>query len=126
MSLSYSINSAEKLVYVTFPEVIDLASSLDTMRALAADERLGEGFGILVDLRTAKPVPSVQEARLIASTASQSDLFLHHPTALVVSRAVQYGMGNMISIIAGLRGASVQAFYEIEEAKTWLQRHSQR
>lgn len=121
MSISYSINSAEKLVYVTFPEEIDLASSLETMRILAADERLGEDFGILVDLRAAKPIPSVQEARLIASTASQSDLFFGHPTALVVSQVVQYGMGNMISIIAGLQGASVKAFYEVEEAKAWLQ-----
>jgi hypothetical protein len=123
MSISYSIDPTEKLVYVTFPEIIDLASSLDTMRALAVDEQLGADFGILVDLRAAKPVPSFQEARLIAATASQSKLFLHHPTALVVSQKVQYGMGNMISIIAGLQGALVQAFYEMEEAKTWLQVH---
>lgn len=114
LSISYTINAAEKLVYVTFPENIELDSSLATMQALVADEQLGKGFGILVDLRAAKPVPSAEEARLIVSTAARSDFFLHHPTALLVSRLIQYGMANMISILAGLQGAMVHPFYEFE------------
>lgn len=121
--ISYTINPVEKLVYVTFPENIELDSSLATMQALAADKQLGPGFGILVDLRAAKPVPSAEEARLIVLTAARSDLFLHHRTALLVSRLIQYGMGNMISILAGLQGAVVHPFYEFEEAKSWLQAH---
>jgi hypothetical protein len=123
MSISYSIDPAEKLVYIRFPNEIDLDASLDTMRALAADERLGEDFGILVDLRALRPIPSVSEARLIASIASQQTLFLKNPTALVVSQKVQYGMGNMISILSGLQGAIVQPFYNVEEARAWLRAH---
>jgi hypothetical protein len=123
MPISYSINPDEKIVYVTFPEKLDLKSSLEIMRALAADERLGETFGVLVDLRALRSHPSIGEARLIASIASEQSLFLRNPTALVVSQVVQYGIGNMISLIASLQGAVVQAFYDIEEAREWLRGH---
>lgn len=123
MSISYSINPAEKLVYITFPDKIDLNSSLETMRTLAADERLGKDFGLLIDLRALRSIPSVQEARQIALTASRQGLFLRNPTALVVSKLVQYGMGNMISILSGLQGAIVRPFYDVEEAKEWLRMH---
>jgi hypothetical protein len=90
------------------------------MRQLAAGGRLGEDFGILVDGRVTKSILSVEEVRVIASAISNPALFLRHPTALVASQAVQYGLGNMISIITGMQGATVRPFYEVEEAKAWL------
>ena len=47
---------------------------------------------------------------MIASEMSSLTLFLRHPTALVVSQVVQYGMGSMILIIAGFKGATIQVF----------------
>jgi hypothetical protein len=117
----YSIDEDKKLVYVTVPEKTDLAESLQTLRQLAADERLGEGFGILMDARHTYSIPTAEEARAIASEMSSLSLFLRHPTALVVSQVVQYGLGSMISIIAGFKGATIQVFYEAEEAEAWLQ-----
>jgi hypothetical protein len=46
MTTWYSIDEDKKVVYVTVPEQTNLAESLQTLRQLAADERLGEGFGI--------------------------------------------------------------------------------
>ena len=116
----YSIDEDKKLVYVTVPEETDLAESLQTLRQLAADDRLSEGFGILMDARHTYSIPTAEEARAIASEMSSLSLFLRHPTALVVSQVVQYGLGSMISIIAGFKGAIIQVFYEVEEAEAWL------
>lgn len=120
MTITYTIDETEKLAYVTFPEQATLTAALETMQALAADPRLGRDFGVLVDLRAFKPVPTAQEARDIVTTATGHDMFLPNPTALVVGTLVQLGMGNMISIIAGLRGAKVKPFQQITEAKRWL------
>lgn len=121
MTITYTVDETEKLAYVTFPKETTLAAAFDTMQALAADPRLGRDFGILVDLRAFKPVPTAQEARDIVTTATGHDMFLPNPTALVVGSLVQLGMGNIISIIAGMRGAKVKPFQQIEEAKRWLQ-----
>ena len=66
------------------------------------------------------------EARAIAAEMSSLSLFLHHPTALVVSQVIQYGMGSIISIIAGFKGATIQVFYEAEEAEAWLRAGQER
>lgn len=123
MTITYTIDEIEKLAYVTFPEKATLSAAFETMQALAADPRLGRDFGVLVDLRTFKLIPTAQEARDIVTTATGHDMFLPNPTALLVGSLVQLGMGNMISIIAGMRGAKVKPFQHIEEAKLWLQLH---
>lgn len=120
MPITYEIDLVEKLVYVTFPQETDLKSSLEMMRTVAADKRLGEGFGILMDVRATRFIPSATEARAIATFASDQATFLHYPTAVVTSQRAQHEAGSTISIVAGLKRATVQVFYEVEEAKTWL------
>ena len=120
MTFLYSIDRDKKLAYITFPEKGGLAESLDVIRQVSADERLGEDFGVLVDAQATSFAPTLEEARVIASAVSDPDLFLQHQIAVVVSQAVQYGMGNMIAILAGLKGAAIRVFYEVEEAEAWL------
>lgn len=123
MPILYSIDLDEKLIYITLPGKTDLAEILEIMRQIAADERLGEGFGILTDARTIDYFPSANEVRMIAELASDLALFLRYPNAMVVSRMVHYGLGNMLALIAGTQGALAQPFYEVEEAKAWLRLH---
>jgi len=121
MPLSYSIDETKKLAYVTFSEKGGLTETLETIRQLATDERLGKDFGILVDVRVASFAPTIEEARTIVSTILDPALFSPRPTAVVVSQMVQYRMGNMISILAGLKGAVIQVFhYDVEVAEAWL------
>ena len=126
MTVSYTVEPAEKLVYITFPRKTDLAEILEIMRQLASDDRLGEGFGILADAQTIDYFPSAKEVRLIAELASQLALASRYPTAMVVSQLVHYGLGNMLALITGMQGALVQPFYEVEAAKGWLRMHRKR
>ena len=127
MPLSYLIDPDKKLAYVTFPEKGGLAESLEAIRQLATDERLGEDFGILVDVRAASFAPTVEEAKTIVSAILDPALFSERPTAIVVSQMVQYGMGRMISVLAGLKGAVIQVFhYDVELAEKWLRQRSTR
>jgi hypothetical protein len=124
--MQYSIDPEKKLAYLTLPEKTDLAETLEALRQLAADERLGNDFGILVDVRATTFIPTAGEARAIASEISRPALFLHRPIAVVVFQLVQYGIGNMVSLIAGVKGAVLRVFYDIEAAERWLQtRHEQ-
>lgn len=126
MSFLCSIDPEKKLACLTLPEKTNLTETLEALHQLAADERLGADFGILVDVRATSYIPTAGEARAIASEISQPDLFLSHPIAVVVSQTVQYGIGNMVSLIASLKGTVLRAFYDIEAAERWLQtRHEQ-
>jgi hypothetical protein len=118
---SYSIDGDKKLAYVVFPEKGGLAETFETIRQLAADERLGKDFGILVDVRTASFAPTIEEAKTIVSMVLDPALFLPRPTAVVVSELAQYGVGSIISLLAGRKGAVIQVFhYNVEEAEAWL------
>jgi hypothetical protein len=120
MTSAYAINKNKKFVYVTFPEKGGLAESLKVIHQLLADERMAEDFDILVDARVTTFVPTADEAREIASVVSNPGVFLHHPIAVVVSEKVQYRIASMISSLANLKGATMQPFYDIEEAEVWL------
>jgi hypothetical protein len=117
----YSIDEGKKLAYVTFPEKGGLAEILELIRQLMADEGLREVVGILVDVRAASFAPTAEEVRAIVSAILEPALFPPRPAAVVVSELVQYGMGNMISILAGLKGTTIRVFYNIETAEAWLQ-----
>jgi hypothetical protein len=120
MSFLYSIDPEKKRAYLILPEKTNLAETLETLRELAADERLGEEFHILIDVRATSFIPTAREAREIAWAISNPALFLRRPIAVIVSQLVQYGMGNMVSLIAGLKGIVLRVFYEVEEAEAWL------
>jgi hypothetical protein len=119
----HSIDEAKKLAYFTLPEKTNLTETLDALRQLALDERLGADFGILVDVQATNFIPTAGEARTIAALVSDPELLLRHPIAVVVSQTVQYGIGNMVSLIAGIRGTVLRAFYKVEQAEAWLQTH---
>jgi hypothetical protein len=121
MSFSYSIDADKKLAHVTFPENGSQAEILEVIRQLMADERLGQVSGVLVDVRATSFAPSAEEARAIVSAILEPALVSPRPAAVVVSQPVQYGMGNMISILAGLKGAAIRVFYNMETAEAWLQ-----
>ncbi len=121
MIFSYSIDERKEIARVIIPEETNLAENLEVVRQHAVDERLGENFGVLVDVRALSSLPTAEEARMFALEIAKADQLLHHRIAAVASRPVQYGMGNMISIIASLKGVAIRMFYDMEEAEAWLQ-----
>ena len=79
---------------------------------------LGPDFGVLLDLRENDYTPSATEAHEL--TTLYLERFRGRPLAMVVARLVQLGVANMISTIAELRGGSVRAFRDRNEAEAWL------
>ena len=118
MPVTYMIDEAERIAYVTYDEASDTHDGLEVMKALASDDRLKNGFGILADLRRKRHIPSADEARRLAQTSIA--LLREYKVALVVSAMAQYGMANMMSTLAGLYGGQVRGFYDPEKAKEWL------
>ena len=97
--MQYSIDPEKKLGYLRIPEKTDLTEILEALRQLAADERFGDDFGLLVDVRATSYIPTAGEARAIAAEISRPALFLSRPVAAVVLQPVQYGISNMVSIM---------------------------
>src|SRR5262245_54320325 len=121
MAYLYSIDLNEKIVCLTFPGKTGLAEILEIMCRLASDEQLGEGFGILVDARTIDYLPSTQDVWAITELASELALFSQYSTAVVVCQTVHYGMGYMMAFVTESQGVLIRPFYEVEQAKAWLQ-----
>ena len=95
-----------------------LASSRDGIEEFSRASGLGPDFGVLLDLRENDYTPSATEAHEL--TTLYLERFRGRPLAMVVARLVQLGVANMISTIAELRGGSVRAFRDREEAEAWL------
>jgi hypothetical protein len=117
---SYWIDPDRRLAVAVGEGRCDLAAALDTLQRLAADPALGPGFGVLVDLRDADYTPSIGEARALAAFYASPAGLLGHRLARVVRKPVDYGVGNMIATLAGLRGGQVRTFRSVREALAWL------
>jgi hypothetical protein len=98
----------------------DLPSALAMLRQLAADPDFGPGFDVLLDLRGADYTPTAGEARVKASFYAAPAGLGGHRLARVVSRLVDYGVGNLLATLAGLYGGEVGTFLSVEEALAWL------
>ena len=88
------------------PGDVDPGDSVDSAAA-RAEQKLTQ---VLAEMREAHDLTALYIEKLSG-----------RPLALVVSRLVQLGVANMISTIAEMRGASVRAFRDRNEAETWLQ-----
>jgi hypothetical protein len=120
MPYTYTIDSGRRLAIATGEGICDLASALATLRRLVADPSFGPDFRVLVDLRAAEYTPSAGEVRALAQFYASPGGLGGHRLARVVSRLVDYGVGNMLATLASLGGGTVSTFLSVEEALAWL------
>jgi hypothetical protein len=118
MPYSLSIDRARRRVLIVGAGPNDVASTLGAMDELAAHPDLAPGMGILCDFRENGYVPGTGDAEKLADAYTRR--FAGHAMALVVSGLLQYGVANMITTIASLRGNPVVAFRDLAEAEAWL------
>ena len=111
----------ERVCYVRSAGPADFPSSERAIRDLAGDPRLETRIGVVVDLRAGGYTPSLEDARRLGDLIPALETLRSRPMAMVVSQSVDYGVANMISTLANLRGARVRAFMEIESALAWLE-----
>ena len=118
MPYSWMVDEERRLGIVVATASNSFESTRDGINEFAKDPRLGPDFGIVLDLRENDYTPSATEAPEL--THLYLEKFRGRPLAMIVSRLVQFGVANMISTIAELRGGSVQAFRDRDEGEKWL------
>jgi hypothetical protein len=86
------------------------------------DPRFLPGYNLLVDVFDSKETRTYAEMQQVAS------LLANHPKfgkkyALVVNpeHTVRYGLGRMLSTLGELRGVDISIFFNIDDAKKFLE-----
>jgi hypothetical protein len=120
MPYSHTIHPQEKYALMIAEGACDLDQTIVAMTSLAHDPEFRPGFGILADARRVEYTPGAEETHQLATVASQRDVFLDHPMAIVVSQDLNYGIARIFSALASLRGATAEVFRDMEAARAWL------
>jgi hypothetical protein len=120
MPYSHAIHPHGKYALLVAEGECDLDRTIVAMTTLVKDPGWAPDFGILVDARRIEYTPGAEETRQLAAVASQRDFFLSHPMAIVVGQDLNYGIARMFSALAGLQGAAVEVFRDMEGAHAWL------
>ncbi len=97
---------------------IDLRSSLDAGYRLFHDERIGEGFNVLVDMRGSSWKPSSDEAMDLATAAAHLPRAASRFALLVGSCGL--GAARIFQDLASAHGFHVELFETTAEAHRWL------
>jgi hypothetical protein len=119
MAFTYHIEANGQIVHVIGTEQGSLDSARDTFSYLIADPNLHRPFGLLIDVRTLRNVPSREEADSLSKFSTVGDNEKHF-AALLVERGIQYGIARMIQLFSELRGAQIDVFTDDQSAQYWL------
>jgi hypothetical protein len=126
MPLTYDIDAARRLVLITATGAPVPNEWFETMEAVTADARYEPGFDILYDRRNLDHTPDTMYVR--AWVFRHADLMKETgdgKLAVVVDQPVVYGMIRMASAFAETAGATVNVFWNLDEALMWLGRSSE-
>jgi hypothetical protein len=78
------------------------------------------GYRLLVDARELNYTPSLSEVHMFANMHTSIEAFKSSKVAVVVSKAIDYGLANMFAARCNLSGAKVETFQSMEKAELWL------
>ena len=120
MPFTYHIESNGYIVRVQGTEQGSLDSARGTFAELIADPQLHRPFGLLIDVRALRNMPSREEADDISKFALVKHDDAKHYTALIVERGAQYGVARMIKVFSEMRGAHINIFMDDQSARYWL------
>jgi hypothetical protein len=119
MAFTYHIEANGHIAHVIGSDQGSLDTARDTFADLIADPRLHRPFGLLIDVRSLRNVPTREEADSISRFATVGNNERHF-TALLVERGIQYGIARMIQLFSELRGAQIDVFIDDQSAQYWL------
>ena len=118
MPFTHSFDRERRIVRILAAGPCDLETTRAEMRSIASDPAFEGVRGVFVDSRDIQYDPTNSEVAELAE--AWVGLAARRPLVFVVSTAVHVGLANMFSIYAGLHGASVAVFREVDEAEAWL------
>lgn len=118
MPYSFQVSRIARRVCIRLEGFVDLHAALEAGHRLAGDERLGDGFHVLVDLRGSSWTPSSDEAMDLASAVAQIPRRESRIALLVGTPALE--SARTFCDLAEVYGLHVQPFDRTREAHRWL------
>ena len=119
MSVSYRIDSAQKIVYTAFDGAVTDHEILSHARDILSDPAIDSSFVELISAATssmeAVTGPGIREvAHLLESSNAVQKL------GIVVSQDVEFGLARMVELSAGESVIEISVFREQVDARSWL------
>jgi hypothetical protein len=123
MPIEYTIDKNLGIVFTKASDVLTESELMSHKRKLLADPEFRPGFVELSDVRGISDLaisPSGIE-KFVAQDESDAERLRDYKLAIVVSGALEYGMGVMYEIMSRKNAMNVRIFRHIDDAKDWLQ-----
>lgn len=122
MSFRCWVDEQHDLVRVEVSGEVDVEASLGALRELRTDPRFRPTLPIVADTRAlASPGEPEQVRECVASLSALPVDQRPSCIAVVVDRAVSYGMVRMLSAMIAPIGLAVHAFSDVDDATRWCQ-----
>jgi len=122
MPIKYSIDKDLGVVFTTASEVLTENELMEHKRKLISDPNFNPGFVELSDVRQISDLavsPSGIE-RFVAQDVSDAERMKDFKLAIVVSGALEFGMGVMYEMMSRENVTNVRIFRDMGQAKEWL------
>ncbi|MCY7421639.1 MAG: hypothetical protein LH478_07850 [Chitinophagaceae bacterium] len=99
---------------------LDMASTKELLRTLAAASSAGEEKPMLVDIRNTSSILKKVDVFELASTLIEYGKTFRRKTAILARDDDSFDRANFFELVAKNRGYNVNAFTSFEEAIIWL------
>ena len=120
MPFTYQIEDNGTIVHIVGVDRGDLPSARATLANFMADAQLSSTFGLLIDVRPLRNMPSMEEAESLSTLGRAARPKREHCAALVVKPGLQYGVARIIQALAELKGARISVFTDDAAALEWV------
>lgn len=123
MPINYSIDDDLKVIFTTASGVLTEKELLEHKRKVIADPKFKPGFVELSDVRFISDLEISASGleRFVAQDDSDSERLKDFKLAIVVSGALEFGMGTMYELMSRENNRNVRIFRDLRLAKDWLQ-----
>ena len=123
MPIKYFIDKDMGVVFTTASDVLTENELFEHKRKLISDPNFKPGFVELSDVRfitDLKISPSSIEA-FVAQDESDAERLKDFKLAIVVSGALEFGMGAMYEMMSRENSTNVRIFRDLGQAREWLE-----
>ena len=123
MPIKYSIDEDLGVVFTTASDVLTEAELLEHKRRVVSDPKFKPGFVELSDVRSISDLAISASGleKFVAQDESDSERLKDFKLAIVVSGALEFGMGVMYEMLSRQNDKNVRIFRDLRLAKDWLQ-----
>lgn len=123
MPIEYSIDKDLGVIFTTASEVLTESELLEHKRKLISDPNFNPGFVELSDVREISDLAISASGieRLLAQDESDAELLKGYKLAIVVSGALEFGMGVLYEMTSRENVMNVRIFRDFDQAKEWLE-----